>query len=105
MTIRFAISSEVRTSLGDQCGRVLIDLDSGVVFSLNGVGAQIWTKMEEGQHLEAILDSLTRDYDIPREQLRNDLEAFVRALEKKGLVKAMTDRADGTKESTHGISA
>ena len=88
MTTQFSIHPEVRTSPSDEDGSVLIDLESGKVFSLNGVGAKIWTKIEEGLAFEALLDSLAHDYDVPREQLRSDLATFVGELEKKGLVQA-----------------
>jgi Coenzyme PQQ synthesis protein D (PqqD) len=79
------------TTPGLQNERVIINLDTGVIFSLNGPGAKIWTKLEEGSHLDAILDLLTLEYDIPHEQLRSDLEKFVFDLEKKGLVQAVAE--------------
>ncbi len=88
MTTHFKIHPEVRTTHGDEDGSVLINLESGEIFSLNGLGAKIWTKLEEGRTFETVLDSLTQEYDVPRQKLLNDLETFLVELEKKGLGEA-----------------
>jgi hypothetical protein len=105
---QFIICSEVCTTTSAlQNGRVIINLETGLVFSLNGLGAKIWTKLEEGRHFDAILDSLTQEYDIPHEQLRSDLETFVFDLEKKGLVQAQVSAVshNRTKGAGHGVRA
>jgi len=101
------IHSEVRTTPGDKDGSVLINLESGRVFSLNGVGAKIWTKLEERLTFEAILDSLAQEYDISYEQLRTDLERFIYELEKKGLVEPVAEAVSYsvTKGASHGVRA
>jgi hypothetical protein len=106
MTAQFVIHPEVRTTPGDEDGSVLINLENGMVFSLNGVGAKIWTKLEEGLAFEALLDSLAQDYTVPNQQLRSDLETFMRELEKKGLVEsvASTRPTSGVKEVRNGVA-
>ena len=86
MTTQLKIDPTVRATPGDEDGSVLINLKTGKVFSLNGLGAKIWAKLEEGLTFEAVLDSLLREYDVPRQRLLSDLETFVGQLEKKELV-------------------
>jgi hypothetical protein len=86
MMTQFKIHPEVRTTPGDEDGSVLINLQSGKVFSLNGVGAQVWTMLERQVAYEDVLDSLALDYEVPREQLQDDLEAFLHELECHNLV-------------------
>ena len=86
MTTKLKIHPNVRGTPGDDDGSVLINLKTGKVFSLNGLGAKIWTRLEEGFTFEAVLDSLILEYDLPRQRLLSDLETFVGELEKKELV-------------------
>jgi hypothetical protein len=80
------IQTQVR-SMQDQDGAVLLDLKGGKYFSLNGVGADIWTQLEKGLSLPHILDYLDESYQATREQLERDLTAFVEGLAKKGLIR------------------
>jgi coenzyme PQQ synthesis protein D (PqqD) len=75
-------------SLMDGDGAVLLDLKAGRYYSLNGVGARIWSKAEKGMTLSQILDDLQKTYQIPVEKLAADLTAFVSAMEEKGLLRA-----------------
>jgi len=98
MTTQFCISPTVRATPGDDDGTVLINLRSGKVFSLNGVGASIWTMMEQGITFDAIVNFLARQYDMSRHEIRDDLTLFLRVLEQKGLVQATKTASRGQKE-------
>ncbi len=91
MITQFNIHPEVRTSPGDEDGSVLINLESGRVFSLNGVGARVWTMLQQQLACEDLLDSLALEYEVPREQLQDDLEAFLHELECHDLVASDTN--------------
>jgi hypothetical protein len=88
MITQVKIHPEVRTTPGDEDGSVLINLESGKVFSLNGVGARVWTMLQHQLTSEDVLDSLAVDYGVPREQLQDDLQAFLHELECHDLVEA-----------------
>lgn len=88
MITQFKIHPEVRTTPGDEDGSVLINLESGKVFSLNGIGAWVWTMLQHQLTSEALLDSLALEFEVPREQLQDDLEAFLHELECHDLVQA-----------------
>jgi len=106
MTTQFSIFPEIRATPGDEDGSVLINLESGKVFSLNGIGAKVWTMLEQGLTFEGVVNSLSREFDVSCQQVQEDLEIFIRVLECKGLVRA-TDTAvlTGTEEPTNGIAA
>jgi hypothetical protein len=106
MTTQFSILPEVRATPGDEDGSVVINLESGKVFSLNGAGAKVWAMLEEGLTFEGVINSLAREYDVSRQQVQADLEIFISALECKGLVEA-SDAAGltRTEEPTNGITA
>ena len=90
MTTQFKIHPEVRTTPGDEDGSVLINLESGKVFSLNGVGARVWTMLQQQLTCDDVLDSLAVEFEVPREQLQDDLEAFLHELECHELVASDT---------------
>jgi hypothetical protein len=87
MSAQFSIHPEVRTTPCDEDGSVLINLQSGKVFSLNGVGARVWTMLEQGASFDGVLDALGREYKLPSAELRNDLDGFIKELARKDLLK------------------
>lgn len=80
------IEDHVR-SMMDETGAVLLDLREGRYYSLNGAGARIWSRVEKGMTPSQILEDLKRTYQIPAERLLEDLAAFVRTMEEKGLLR------------------
>jgi hypothetical protein len=87
MITQFSILPNVHATPGDNDGSVLINLESGQVFSLNGAGARVWTMLVQGFTFEGIANSLARECQVPRQQVQNDLEIFIRVLQDKGLVR------------------
>ena len=59
---------------------VLLDLDSGQYFSLDGVGARAWELCDGERDVGAILDTLVEEYDAPIEVVREDLIVFLREM-------------------------
>jgi hypothetical protein len=59
---------------------VLLDLDSGQYFSLDGVGARAWELCDGERDVGAILDTLGEEYEAPIEVVREDLIAFLREM-------------------------
>jgi hypothetical protein len=87
MSAQLSIHPEVRSTPGDEDGSVLINLQSGKVFSLNGVGAKVWTMLEQGTTFDGVLAALSREFNLPSEELRNDLDHFINDLARKDLLK------------------
>jgi len=52
---------------------------------LNEVGARIWA-LADGRTLAEIVDILLNEYQVERIQLRADVEAFLAALQERGLI-------------------
>lgn len=84
----FTVASNVRSTINDD-GGVLLDLDSGVVFSLNAVGARVCAMLQQGLTLDSILESLADEFRVPRQQLLSDIATFLLQLESRGLVRKM----------------
>ena len=56
---------------------VLINLSTGVYYSIDRVGATVW-EMIAGHHtVDAMVDAVTGQYDVGREQARTDVERLL----------------------------
>lgn len=67
---------------------VMINLSNGFYYSMNGVGAFIWELIASGYSLDAIVTSLTRQYDVSSERAQADLEDLASQLLEENLVLA-----------------
>jgi hypothetical protein len=53
---------------------------------LNPVASLVWDAIDGRRTLAEILESVLRDYDVPREQALHDLLEFVNTLREQGMV-------------------
>ena len=95
MSAQFSIRPDVRTTPGDEDGSVLINLRSGKVFSLNGVGAKVWAMIEHGAGFDGVLDALSREYNLPSAELKSDLDGFIKELSRKDLLQVIVPSGSG----------
>ena len=84
----FAISPDVvsREVAGET---VMLDLESGQYFGLDGVGRRIWELLTENpRSADALADILAEEYDAPRETIKTDALALIEDLHARNLVVA-----------------
>ena len=65
---------------------VILNLESGIYFGLDSVGADIWKFFEQGYTLSDTLEEMVEIYDVEPEQIKRDLELLVDKLQASGLV-------------------
>ncbi len=65
---------------------VLLNMQTGRYFGLDGVGTRMWTALTTAESLRAACDNLAEEYDVERERLERDLRALVEKLVEHGLV-------------------
>lgn len=65
---------------------VLLDLNRGVYYGLDPIGARIWQLMAEGNDEAEIVNILTNEYDAPPKTLRADFDSLIAELRERGLV-------------------
>lgn len=65
---------------------VVLNLETGVYFGLDDVGARIWQLIVERGSLRAVRAALVDEFDVSAEALDRDLIAFVTELHAKGLI-------------------
>ena len=78
------------TQLEDEC--VLLDLESGLYFSLNSVGSRIWSQLKERPRtLEELLADITQQYDVSREVAERDILKVVQDLAEHQLLETIDE--------------
>jgi hypothetical protein len=65
---------------------IIINVASGVYYSLDNVGAAIWNLLEKGFSLQHCLETLLRRYVVSEERARPDLENLVTQLLEEDLI-------------------
>ena len=65
---------------------VLLDLESGLYFGVDGVGQRIWETFAEGRNLEEAVAVVVAEYEVEEAQAQADVIAFVSNLVDRGLL-------------------
>lgn len=66
---------------------VLLDLETGVYFSLNETGAAAWELFDGATSLATVGEALCARFNVSTEQIQRDLCELTQDLRKEGLVK------------------
>ena len=74
----------VETEIDDEV--VVMRLEDGDFFSLQGTARSIWRLIDGARDREAILGELEQRYDADRATLAGELDAFLAELREAGLV-------------------
>jgi hypothetical protein len=69
---------------------ILVDLESGVYFGLNAVGARVWELLQETT-VGGACEAIAGEFDAPRDTIDADVTALVDELIAKGLVEPRSD--------------
>ncbi len=80
---------------------VVVNLENGTYYSLDGVGADLWVRLADGSTLEALVAGVAADYAGERERIAAGIAAFVRHLQEEQLITA----SQGTDESRRAGAA
>ena len=67
-------------------GAVLVDMNSGDIFELNTIGAEIWTRLAAGATTGDICRELGSRYPVAPVTLDQDVVSLVKSLEHCGLL-------------------
>ena len=84
---KLSIPPQVMSRLVDD-ETVLLDLESGMYFGLDGVGQLIWQSVSEGKTLGEIAGVISAEYEVEEAQALADLLEFTSDLVERGLLRA-----------------
>ncbi len=64
----------------------MLDLNKGVYYGLDTVGARIWELIQTPQPVVAVRDAIVREYDVTLERCEHDLLALLSELAAVALI-------------------
>jgi hypothetical protein len=70
----------VLSTVGATGATAILDAKAGQFYTLNDVGARVWSLLREGTTFTAIIDQLQHEYDVSAETLSADIENLLRQL-------------------------
>jgi len=87
-----ASSQQVSVDLTGEA--VVLHTGSGVYFGMDEVAQRIWQAIQKPARVADVLTSLTDEYDVPLDQIRDDLLSFLAELESAGLINVESGSTD-----------
>jgi hypothetical protein len=81
----YRVSNTVR-STHNQDGAIVLDIRQGQMFNLNFVGSRILELLKSGFAESAIVDEISREFDVSRDLAENDVREFLQLLKRCHLV-------------------
>lgn len=74
---------------------IIINLTTGVYYSLDPTGSEVWSLLEAHHDVDAIVGHLCDRFDVPESACRSDVEGLVEQLMKEKLIVAVDGDAQG----------
>ena len=65
---------------------VILDVQTGGYFGLNGVGTFVWERLAEGLDTRAVIDALCEQYEVDQATASADAQTFFSALHQQKLI-------------------
>lgn len=79
-----ASQNQVFSDLGGEA--IILNLQSGVYYGLNEIGAQIWTLIQQPKTLKEIQTKILDTYDVEPDVCLQDLKDVLQDMEAAGLI-------------------
>ena len=76
--------TSINQKVGDEL--VILNLDSGLYFGLDEVGARMVELIDEHGHVEKVVACMVEEYDASQSQIQSDLEELLGELTKNNLI-------------------
>ena len=67
---------------------VLLNVETGLYFGLDELGAMIWSLIAAEADEAVIVDRIFAEYDVEQTQAKADVREFIECLEAKGLLQS-----------------
>ena len=78
------VEGQVSTEMDGEA--VILNLDSGIYFSLNGVGSRIWGLLQSARPVSEIRDTIVDEYEVDPETAERDVLALLGSLAEHKLI-------------------
>lgn len=77
-TVVRASRSQVACTLGEEV--MILNLEDGVYYGLDPVGARIWELLQESKTIGAILETLLAEFEVEKDRCERDLMQLLNQL-------------------------
>jgi hypothetical protein len=81
------VAADHQTSAEVDGESVILDLEEGIYYGLNPVGARIWSEIQKPTTVGEITTAITAEYDVDSEQCREDVISLLQDLHENDLIK------------------
>jgi len=81
------VSENVRAMINED-GGILMDIENGLMISLNVSASQIWKKLQQNIPPAQIVEEISVEFEISPEIARRDVQEFLDSLQRHALLKA-----------------
>lgn len=86
------ITSNKRAAACDLDGEmVILNLDSGVYFGLNAVGASVWHLVQTNRTVAEVIDQLASEYRVDRQRCEMEVSTLLQEMARHGLIEIQTN--------------
>src|SRR5262245_55031336 len=65
---------------------VIVNLETGTYYSLDNIGAFIWSSIEAGANASTIIDALSRHYQNNDQEISREVARFLNELQQEALI-------------------
>ena len=93
---------QVSSDLGNEA--VILQLESGVYYGLNEVGAAIWALLREPRAAGEIQEAILAEFAVDADRCHKDVIAILRQFEAEGLIEVLDSGRDG-RDDARGLDA
>jgi hypothetical protein len=66
---------------------VLVHLRTNEIYALNSTASRAWDLLATGMNREAVQEELQREFDVPSDQIRNEIDTLIANLIEKKLLR------------------
>jgi len=99
MTLRISDALVVKRTANQVCcdmggESIILNLKSGIYYSLDEVGARIWGLIEQPMSVTGIRDAIISEYEVPAEVCERDIRAFIERMDAAGLIEVPIEVKD-----------
>lgn len=70
--------------------KVMLNMEKSKYYNLGEIGGTIWERIESPVSIQALIDTLTNDYDVDQNECEADVISFLGQLLQEGLIHVET---------------